>query len=92
CEWTLMDAEELLKQDKPIEAIKQFKMAANMLENTEYQEKMAEIQVKIIQLCVQENYMENAKEEFQILKSLKGKITKEKFEVLLNEVKDLNLD
>ncbi|MGQ4875678.1 MAG: Mov34/MPN/PAD-1 family protein [Promethearchaeia archaeon] len=92
CEWTLMDAEELLKQDKPIEAIKQFKMAANMLENTEYQEKMAEIQVKIIQLCVQENYMENAKEEFQILKSLKSKIPEDKFEKLYNKIKDLNLE
>jgi len=86
-EWSVMDAEELLKQDKIIDAIKQYKLAANILQNTKYFEEFAKILHILMNLCISNNYIENAKAEFLLFQNLKGKISTEKFKTISNEIR-----
>ncbi len=79
CDWMIMEAEDLLKKDKIVDAIKKYKMASKILENTELQNKLANTLYTLIKLCVKHNYMDNAKEEFIQLKKLMNYIDSEKF-------------
>jgi proteasome lid subunit RPN8/RPN11 len=88
-EWIVMEAEESLKEDKIIDAIKKYKTAAMILEKTEYVEKFAEMLCTLIKLCAENNYIENAKEELQNLKILQGKLSTDKYKTLYYELKDL---
>lgn len=85
-EWSLMDAEEFLKQDKVIDAIKQYKLAANMLQDTDYKEELAEILYKLMDLCINNNFIENAKIELDIFQNLKGRIPDDRFNALFQAI------
>jgi hypothetical protein len=91
-EWIEMEAEDLLKEDKITDAIKKYKMAAIILENTEYYENLADILHKLIKLCAENNYIENAKEEFIAFDALEGKIPQEKFQEYNSKLKELLKD
>ncbi len=77
--WMIMEAEDLQKKDKIVEAIKKYKMATKILENTEFQKRLASILYDLIKLCIEHNYIDNAKEEFMQLNKLKNFIDLEKF-------------
>jgi len=83
-EWILMEADELIKEDKIIEAIKKYKMASIILENTEHSEKYADVLNSLIKLCIDNSFIENAKEELQNFQELKDKVSNDKF----NEIND----
>lgn len=72
-EWLLMEADDLLAEDKIIDAIKKYKMACVILEDSEHKKEYAEIMAKLIKLLIKHNYTENAREEFEILKELSQK-------------------
>jgi hypothetical protein len=89
-EWSVMDAEDFLKQDKIIDAIKQYKLAANMLQNTEHHQEFSDILKKLINLCIKNNYIQNAKEELELFRSLKGKILNAEFKSFLDKINEIN--
>lgn len=79
-EWVAMEAEELLENDKIIEAIKKYKTATMILENTEHVEEQAKYYHELIKLCLENNYLENAREELENFKTLKDKINQDTYE------------
>ena len=79
-DWILMEADDLLKKDKIIEAIKKYKMTTIILENTEHLEKYREVLAKLIELCAENNFPENAADELESFKKLEGKIENQAFE------------
>ncbi|MHA1291268.1 MAG: hypothetical protein ACTSQJ_01210 [Promethearchaeota archaeon] len=85
-EWLIMEADDLIKQEKIIDGIKKYKTAAIILENTEYIEKYGEILVKVINLCMNNNYEQNAKEEYELFKKIEDKISKDSFAKLNKEI------
>ncbi|MGV9200112.1 MAG: hypothetical protein ACOC44_03480 [Promethearchaeia archaeon] len=79
-EWIEMEGDELMEKDKVIKALKKYKLAANILEDTEHQKEYARIISKLINQCIDHNYLENAQEEFQKNQTLlKNHIDSEKF-------------
>jgi proteasome lid subunit RPN8/RPN11 len=79
-EWIEMEGDELIEEDKIIKALKKYKLAANILEGTENQKEYASILLKLVEKCIEFNYMDNAKEEFELLKPHKSNIDLKKFE------------
>lgn len=88
-EWLVMEAEELLEQEKILDAIKKYKMAAIILENSEYHDKHGEILYFLIKLLILNKYKENAKEEFKRLENLKEKMDVNKYHQYCNELNTL---
>ncbi|MFO8020065.1 MAG: hypothetical protein R6U96_15680 [Promethearchaeia archaeon] len=79
--WIEMEGDDLMEKDKVMKALKKYKLAANILESTEYQKEYAHLLLKLIENCLAHNYIENAKEEFENnRKMLETHIETEKFE------------
>lgn len=81
-EWILMEAEDMLKKEKYIDAIKKYKMASKILAETPHQKVYAKIMKDLIIQCIEHSFMDNAKEEFEIFKTLKGKLSEELYSEL----------
>ena len=79
-EWILMEAEDLLENDKIMEGLKKYKTAAIILEGTKHQEKYAELMVKLINLCIAHEFIENAREEMENFEKLKDSLDGDIFE------------
>jgi len=88
-EWIIMEAEELLKEGKIVNAIKRYKMASIILENTVYINEYADALFSLIRLCAENNYLENAKDEFENFRRLKDTLDKKKYDELNDSLSKL---
>jgi len=78
-EWLVMEAVELMEEEKVVEAIKKYKMAEIVLNGTEHLETYMDILSTLIKLCADNNFLENAKEEFSLFEEIKEKVDPKKF-------------
>jgi len=91
-EWIVMEAEELMEEEKIIEAIKKYKMAEIILNGTEHLDAYTDILSTLIQLCVENNFIENAKEEFSLFEAVKEKIDPGKYREIHEKLSQLLKD
>lgn len=86
-EWIEMEGDDLLEEEKVIKALKKYKLAANILKDTEHEKEFTKLLLKLIEKCIEYNYIDNAKEEFELLKSQKSNIKPEKFEKIQSKLR-----
>ena len=79
-EWFVMEAGDLIAEEKIIEAIKKYKMAEISLNGTEHTDMYIDILSTLIKLCAENNFNENAEEEFRLFEAIKNKLAPEKYE------------
>jgi hypothetical protein len=88
-DWISSEGDELLKAGNIIDAIKKYKTAAIILQNTEHFSKFAQFLIKLIFLCAENQYFENAEEELKIFNQIKEKINIAEFEQDLGKINTL---
>lgn len=88
-EWIASEGDDLLKSGDNIGAIKKFKTAAIILENSEHYLEFAAILIKLIVLCAENQYFENVKEELKLFENIKSKINASDYEQDLQRINSL---
>ena len=75
-----------IKNGDSVGAIKKYKTAAIILENTEHYSELAKILIKLILLCAENQYYENSEEELRLFEKIKDKISIADFDEDLKKI------
>ena len=88
-EWISSEGDTLLKNGDIVGAIKKYKTSAIILQNTEHYNKYAGYLIKVISLCDENDYLENAKQELKLFYMVKDKLKTADFENYMKKINNL---